>query len=1085
MAKYTTSALKLSDTYVNTLPYNVCLTAADTAAKAVSAGDFSLETGATVIVKFNNTNSAENPTLNVSDTGAKPIYHKGSVITPEYLKASYTYTFIYNGAQWDVIGEIGVEQKIDEMADTFSQIIGHMYGEDFPEDFINAPTIRAIAAEEVNKIQDSIDDLQPKTDENLSTVDKTITGSINELNSQLNSSADNTIAGTWVFNDEIDLSTLSDTEMCFISNGSYYGGIKRGNTGSSDWGIYSMQYTKFNSTSFYDGVYIYNPEGSYGISHGWQNGIYKTIEILEEPTDETFITWLRANASKQPIPVQKIKDSSLTTNDKTIVGAINELNSQLNSSVDTTISGTWVFNDIISRYNGGNASSINFTTIYDHTNYGYEFKAFGFVDDEFRYNRGGPSVTAYNFSTNLWFDERYKTITITEEPIDETFVAWLKINAIKKPIPVQKIKDSSLNTTDKTIVGAINEVNNKLLKAPSEGLQYAVYTNENYIITGLGTCTDTDIIIPSEYNGFPVVAIGASVFAGSAITSINIPITVQEIYGSAFENCNNLKNVYFPPVLNCTFYEGTFAGCTALEYIEIPQGITNLPDSMFYNCANLKTLVLPNSLTEVGTYVVYGAPSIQDIYYAGTASQWNLLMSDIADKNNENFLNATIHTVNITDNTLTNGYGTCATTGSTQNKTVYTTSNWVLKPGSSISVYFNKTNTAANPTLNVNSTGAKSIKYNNVTLTTSNLFYAGYANRVLNYIFNGTEWVFTGWAYDSNTTYSNSSLGQGFGVCSTSGSTALTASITSYSQTAGGIVSIQFNNPVPANATLNINGTGALPIHYKGVAITAGIIKANDTATFMLSSSNVYHLIAIDSVSTSGTATLAPTGSASEPIYIDENGQAAVCDSICLNEGEFTDLSTDTLNVNNVHSSYLYGDGAGVTNIRPYNISNNFDLLVYQSMLPLVPFGTSTAENLIKEETGISYLRELKTDYCGSSVFEYISSKLPISNFSTKSTPDGPEFTMTVTNGSNLAAIFNIHIDCNFEGTDGYQWNDDVDRVCQLGPGQSASYTLYISGYANSYSQAAAHYRAITKVLFYPESISTAEASVEEASTEE
>ena len=113
MANYATSALKLSDTYVNTLPYNTCSTAAATAAKTVSAGDFSLETGASVMVKFANTNSASNPTLNVSDTGAKAIYYKGAAITASYLKANYTYTFVYNGTQWDLVGEINTDSGGD------------------------------------------------------------------------------------------------------------------------------------------------------------------------------------------------------------------------------------------------------------------------------------------------------------------------------------------------------------------------------------------------------------------------------------------------------------------------------------------------------------------------------------------------------------------------------------------------------------------------------------------------------------------------------------------------------------------------------------------------------------------------------------------------------------------------------------------------------------------------------------------------------------------------------------------------------------------------------------------------------------
>ena len=126
MANYATSALKLSDTYVNTLPYNVCSVAAGTAAKTVAAGSFSLETGAMVVVKFTNTNTAANPTLNVSSTGAKAIYYKGAAITASYLKANYVYAFIYNGTQWDLVGEIDTTvadtDKKTSSADTSSKI---------------------------------------------------------------------------------------------------------------------------------------------------------------------------------------------------------------------------------------------------------------------------------------------------------------------------------------------------------------------------------------------------------------------------------------------------------------------------------------------------------------------------------------------------------------------------------------------------------------------------------------------------------------------------------------------------------------------------------------------------------------------------------------------------------------------------------------------------------------------------------------------------------------------------------------------------------------------------------------------------
>lgn len=92
----------------NNMLYGVCSTAAATAAKTVTISDskFTLQTGATVVVKFTITNTAANPTLNVDSTGAKAIYYNGAAITAGYLKANKVYEFIYDGTQWNLIGDI-------------------------------------------------------------------------------------------------------------------------------------------------------------------------------------------------------------------------------------------------------------------------------------------------------------------------------------------------------------------------------------------------------------------------------------------------------------------------------------------------------------------------------------------------------------------------------------------------------------------------------------------------------------------------------------------------------------------------------------------------------------------------------------------------------------------------------------------------------------------------------------------------------------------------------------------------------------------------------------------------------------------
>ena len=94
------------DGSANRTNYGTCSTAAATAAKTVACTGFALVTGAEITVKFTVTNTASSPTLNVNGTGAKAIYYRGSAITAGYLAANRTYTFRYNGTQYDLVGDV-------------------------------------------------------------------------------------------------------------------------------------------------------------------------------------------------------------------------------------------------------------------------------------------------------------------------------------------------------------------------------------------------------------------------------------------------------------------------------------------------------------------------------------------------------------------------------------------------------------------------------------------------------------------------------------------------------------------------------------------------------------------------------------------------------------------------------------------------------------------------------------------------------------------------------------------------------------------------------------------------------------------
>lgn len=142
----------------------------------------------------------------------------------------------------------------------------------------------------------------------------------------------------WYINDEPDLTTLPEgyenfMRCSFTSNDTQYDGIGKNSIGSDSWGIYSLSYGRYGSSQ---SVYTYNPSGSYGISHGWRNEAYRTITIHEPINNVTLYAWLIANATlisgEVSIPCQPSIDVNLKTQNKTIVGAINEVNEKVNNS---------------------------------------------------------------------------------------------------------------------------------------------------------------------------------------------------------------------------------------------------------------------------------------------------------------------------------------------------------------------------------------------------------------------------------------------------------------------------------------------------------------------------------------------------------------------------------------------------------------------------------------------------------------------------------------------------------------------------------------------------------------------------------
>lgn len=114
----------------------------------------------------------------------------------------------------------------------------------------------------------------------------------------------------------------------------------------------------------------------------------------------------------------------------------------------------------------------------------------------------------------------------------------------------------------------------------TKGLSYSLYDNSGYGVSKGNMSTDlTELFIPAEYNGKPVVAVGAVGADMQAYEFQGLPLTRVWMTDNVKKLCH-----------------GAFVECEQLENVRLSNNITELPGSMFWHCSSLKSIELPNNL---------------------------------------------------------------------------------------------------------------------------------------------------------------------------------------------------------------------------------------------------------------------------------------------------------------------------------------------------------------------------------------------------------------------------------------------------------------------------------------------------------
>ncbi len=124
---------------------------------------------------------------------------------------------------------------------------------------------------------------------------------------------------------------------------------------------------------------------------------------------------------------------------------------------------------------------------------------------------------------------------------------------------------------------------------------------------------ETDISIPSELNNYPVSRIGESAFKNKGLKNIYIPDTCIKIKKSAFEDCTDMKSVYFCGD-KTNIGECAFKNCSSLDDIYIPSECEKIEKSAFEDCTDMKSVYFCGDETNIGECAFKNCSSLDDIY---------------------------------------------------------------------------------------------------------------------------------------------------------------------------------------------------------------------------------------------------------------------------------------------------------------------------------------------------------------------------------------------------------------------------------------------------------------------------------------
>lgn len=153
----------------------------------------------------------------------------------------------------------------------------------------------------------------------------------------------------------------------------------------------------------------------------------------------------------------------------------------------------------------------------------------------------------------------------------------------------------------------------------SVGLEFTLQEDGTYFVSGIGTCTDVHLVIPSVNEGKAVTGVASGALKSKyTLRSVYLPDSVKTVGDTAFQNCSNLNSVRLPDDM-ISIGERAFSGCRLYTLTLPTNGLTEIKNYTFSsNYEYLLSIYIPDNITTIGEGAFYYCRAVKELRLPAT-----------------------------------------------------------------------------------------------------------------------------------------------------------------------------------------------------------------------------------------------------------------------------------------------------------------------------------------------------------------------------------------------------------------------------------------------------------------------------------